>query len=650
VLWRPSDRRGRAARKGRGRAAEGRLSPAEVRVLAAFAEAMAPGAHGLPAAERDVAVAGRIAELAPGMPARQLSLIRLGIRTFDRLFPPRRFSRSSLERRTVILRRLAKARSPLHRELLMLLKALTTMNYARDERVRAVSGFEARCETAGAPPPPSRLGELAPPEGGEECDVAIVGSGAGGAAAAAVLAEAGLDVVVIEAGPHLDRESYPADPIAATARMYRDAGMTFAEGTPPLPVPTGRVVGGTTVINSGTCFRTPPAILSAWREEAGIPWTGELEPHFEEAERMLAVQRPPAERLGRNAGLVAAGAGALRLASEPLARNAGDCVQCSSCPAGCRLDAKRGMHVSYLPRAVAAGARVRSGVEAHRITTESGRARGVECTLTPAAGETRPWLLRARRAVICAGGSFGTPELLLRSGLGGPGVGRGLRLHPSTWVGARFPEPVRGWEGIMQSTGVDAWQDRGLMLEATFTPLAFSAHWLPGVGEEHQRRIAEFDRIASNGVQMRDLRSQGRVALDRAGRLRVRYRLDRGEARTIHFGMARAAEIWFAAGADEVYPQVSGNPVLRPGDLARFESRAPAARSLRLEAFHPMGSVRIGPEVGGHPLDAEGRVRGTRDLLVADASVFPSSLGVNPMVTVIAVAGRLAERLAARLS
>jgi choline dehydrogenase-like flavoprotein len=647
VLWRPTGRGERAARsEAPGRASAG-LSATEIEVLAAFAEAMAPGSHGLPAAEREVPVAERIAEVAPLMPARQLRLARLGIRTFDRLFPPRRFRRSSLERRERILRRLARSRSPLHRELLMLLKALATMGYTGDPRVAAAVGFEARCGVAGSPPPAHDLGDLTARGEGEECDVAIVGSGAGGAAAAAILAEAGLEVVVVEAGGRFDRTSYPTDPVEATARMYRDGGMTFAEGAPPLPVPTGRVIGGTTVINSGTCFRAPDAVLADWRERAGISWAGDLDRHFEEAERMLAVRRPEVARLGRNADLVAAGAAAIGARAEPLARNAGDCVQCSSCPAGCRLDAKRGMHVSYLPRAVAAGARLRSGVEARRILVEGGRATGVSCVL---AGEDRKgWELRARRAVICAGGSFGTPELLLRSGLGGARVGRDLRLHPSTWVGARFEQSVRGWEGIMQSVGVDSWADRGLILEATFTPLAFGAHFLPGTGREHQRRIAEFDRIGSNGVQLRDVRSRGRVALDRSGRLRIGYRLVREEARVLHFGMARAAEIWFAAGATEVYPQVSGSPILRAGDLARFESAPPPTRNFRLEAFHPMGSVRIGPEAGGYPLDPEGRVRGVRDLLVADASAFPGSIGVNPMLTVIAVASELSWRLVARL-
>jgi choline dehydrogenase-like flavoprotein len=363
---------------------------------------------------------------------------------------------------------------------------------------------------------------------------------------------------------------------------------------------------------------------------------------------MLAVTPPPLGRIGENGRLVAAGAERLGYAGAPLARNAGDCVQCSSCPQGCRLDAKRAMHVSYLPRAVAAGATVRSGLEARRLLVEHGRAVGVECVRTAPGAPPSRFRVEARRGVICAGGSFGTPELLLRSGLGGPAVGRNLRLHPSTWVGARFDRPVRGWEGIMQSYGVEEWAGGGVMLEATFTPFAYAAHWLPGVGAEHQERLAGFDRIGSNGVQVRDVSSRGRISLGRNGRLRISYRLRAREARQLAFGMARAAEIWFAAGASEVYPQISGNPILGPADVARLDSAPPRGRDLRLESFHPMGTARIGAEPASTVAGPDGAVRGVRDLYVADASVFPTALGVNPMLTIIAAATRIASRAAAR--
>ena len=361
----------------------------------------------------------------------------------------------------------------------------------------------------------------------------IVGSGAGGAVAATVLAEAGLEVVVLEAGPYLDRDDYPEEPLAALVALYRDGGLTVAQGRPAIPTPVGRAVGGTTVINSGTCFRTPEPVLDRWVADHGIDWAAHLDADYAEAEEMLAVQAVDPEAMGRNGRLLLEGAERLGVSHGPLRRNAGACVQCSSCPLGCRLDAKRAMHVTYLPRAVAAGARIRAGVEARELIFDGRRARGVRCragTGVPGAA-TRPFEVRARKAVILAGGAFGTPELLLRSGFRSPGgaLGRNLRIHPACWVGARFEDEVRGWEGVMQSYAVDEWEDRGLLLEATFTPLAFGGQWLPGTGAEHQRRLLEFGNLASTGVHLSD-KSAGRVGLGSDGSLRIGYQLTREDA------------------------------------------------------------------------------------------------------------------------
>jgi choline dehydrogenase-like flavoprotein len=332
-------------------------------------------------------------------------------------------------------------------------------------------------------------------------------------------------------------------------------------------------------------------------------------------------------------------------------RNAGRCTQCSSCPQGCRIDAKRGMHVTYLPRAVSAGARIRSDVEARKVVFERGRATGVEGSAADPGGgrQRRPYRVHARLGVIVAAGAFGTPELLLRSGLRHRAIGRNLRIHPAAWVGARFSQPVNGWEGVMQSYYVDQWHDLGLMLEATFTPLAYGAHWLPGTGTGHQERLAGFDRLGSNGVHLSDT-SAGRVRLGADDSLRISYRLNRGDVQKLLFGIARAAEIWFAAGAEEVYPQVSGNPVLKPGGLSAFEASSPKAGDLRLEAFHPMGTARMGLDPDTCVTGPDGSVHGVDGLHVIDGSLLPSSLGVNPMMTIIACASRISRDLATRIA
>jgi choline dehydrogenase-like flavoprotein len=253
------------------------------------------------------------------------------------------------------------------------------------------------------------------------------------------------------------------------------------------------------------------------------------------------------------------------------------------------------------------------------------------------------------KAVISAGGAFGTPELLLRSGISNPHLGRHLHAHPAAWIGARYPEAVRGWEGVMQSYYVDQWQPQGILLEATFTPLSFGAQWLPGFGDAFSDRVANYDQIGSIGVHLHD-RSEGRVGIGRGGALRLSYALSDEEARTLHFGIARAAEIHFAAGATEVYPNIGSCTVIRRGRLAEFEAMTLKPADLRLEAFHPMSTARMGSDPATSVTDPSGAVRGVEGLYAADASLLPSSVGVNPMMTIIACASRVARGVGSELA
>jgi choline dehydrogenase-like flavoprotein len=609
---------------------------------------MAPGIDGLPAAERDVDVSGPVANFLGSVSPRVLTRLKLGLRAFEWLPFPRRFSHLDPAAQEACLEKLEGSRLSLRHDLLLMAKLFSTLGYAVTPQVQERIGFEVGCGLADGslPEAAGTLGDTEPPGEGEECDVVIVGSGAGGAVAAATLAEAGLDVIVLEAGEHYTRDSYPSDHLDAIAELYRDGGLTIAEGRPPIPVPVAKVVGGTTVINSGTCFRAPDPILDDWKRRFGISWAGEMDADYAEAEEFLHVTQLDPERMGRNGQLAMEGAAAIDASGGPIHRNAGNCVQCSSCPFGCEIDAKRGMHVSYLPRAVAAGARIRAGVQVDRVILEDGRAVGVSGSTRAGAGSrSRAFVVRARRAVIAAGGALGTPELLQRSGLGGRQIGRNLHIHPACWVGARYAEEVRGWDGVMQSFYVDEWESRRILLEATFTPLAFGGAWLLGSGRTHQEAMLDFGHVGSIGVHLCD-HSSGRVGLGAEGSLRASYKLTREDAGRLAFGIARAAEIHFAAGATEVYPNIPRVGVLKPGDLAKFEATAFRPSELRLEAFHPMGTARIAADPGEGVCAPDGSVNGTRDLYVADASLFPTSVGVNPMMTVIAFAKQVARGVA----
>lgn len=624
--------------------------------LAAFAEALIPGAGLPPARSGDgVEVVEPVARMLAAVPPRTRRIVGLALRAVDLTSFPRRFSRLPAERRAAHIERLEESRVSALRDLALLLKALTCFAYGRDPAVQAaVVGHEPRCalgEGAGDPAwepqaPPLDPAALAAPADVERCDVVVVGSGAGGASAGRALAERGLSVIVVEEGGYHDASTFSSDPIDAMPSLYRDGGLTFCEGRPGIPLPVGRCVGGTTVVNSGTCLRPPPAVLATWRDDHGIPWAADIDAELEAVERALWVAPVDPTTAGRNAALCRAGAEALGASNRPITRNAGRVRCCGSCPTGCAIDAKQAMHVSELPRAAAAGARLRAGARVERVLIERGRAAGVAARLSGG----RRYEVRSR-AVVLAGGALGTPELLLRQGIanGSGAVGRHLHVHPACWVGALFDEEVRGWEGVMQSWLVDEWRDRGLFLEATFTPLAFGAHWLRGAGARFMERLERFDRMAVIGVHLSE-RSEGRVRL-RRGRLAITYRLRGDDAAALRFGIARAADVHFAAGAREAYPPLGRVPALRPGEQAALAANAQARPgNLRLEAFHPMGTARMGTDPRSSVVGPSGESHDVPGLWVADASLFPTAVGVNPMLTIMAFARRVAGGLAERVS
>src|SRR5690242_3523769 len=621
------------------------LRAREMRTFRAFCDALIPRGGSLPGAE-DVGVAVPISDFLARAPRSVGTLVRVGVYALELSAFPRLFSRLPPERRVRHLQRLETSRFGPFRDLFLLLKALAGVGYSRDARVQEALGVTAGCSRdGGAAYEAPRLDPdaMRAPAGVERCDVVVVGSGAGGAAAARYLSEAGLSVIVVEEGDYHDASSYTTDPVEALPNLYRDAGMTVCAGRPAIPMPVGRCVGGTTVINSGTCFRGPADVLGRWREEYGIGWATELDGEFEEVERALDITPLPVGRVGRNAELCRIGAEALGASNHPIARNAGDVVCCASCPTGCAIDAKRAMHVSELPRAVAAGCRIRARGKVRELIGESGRAVGVRCS--------GGYEVRAR-AVVLAGGAPGTPELLLGQGLANSSglVGRHLRIHPACWVGAVYDEPVRGWDGVMQSWAVDEWNDRGLFLEATFTPLSFGAHWLRGAGAPYKSRLERIDQLGVIGVHLSD-RSQGRVRVTRGGQLRVGYKLTSDDAAALGFGIARAADVHFAAGATEVYPQVGRVAVLRPGEQTPLVEQARFhPGEIRLEAFHPMGTTRMGRDPTTSVVAPTGETHDVPGLYVADASLFPTSLRVNPMITIMAVARRIATGLADQLT
>jgi choline dehydrogenase-like flavoprotein len=467
-----------------------------------------------------------------------------------------------------------------------------------------------------------------------DADFCIVGAGAGGAVVAAELAEGGASVVVLEQGAAHDPDDFTGRPPEMLARLYRDAGQTMTIGSPPILLPLGRGVGGTTLVNSGTCFRTPVHVLERWRREYGLELEdAAFDACFERVERSLSVGEVTPELAGRNAAVARRGAERLGWSHGYLRRNARGCVGSGVCVFGCPASAKQHTGITYVPRAVRAGARILTGADVRELQIDGGRVRGAVARL----GDGSPLEVHAGEVVLACG-TVHTPLLLARNRIPDASAqcGRNLSLHPATAAFALMEEQVDMAAGVPQSFYVDEFAADGLMLETVAGPPAYAAMSLPLHGEQHSRAMARYPRLAQLGLMVSDS-SRGRVQAF-GGRPVIRYSLDDADLARIRSGLQRIEELFLAAGASEVYLP------LAPGVTASTAR----ARDLRLMAFHPLGTARADARPTHGVTDGELAVHGLRGLRIADGSVVPSALGVNPQLTIMALATRLAFHMLGR--
>jgi choline dehydrogenase-like flavoprotein len=442
-------------------------------------------------------------------------------------------------------------------------------------------------------------------------DVCVIGSGAGGAPVAAELAEAGLNVVVLEEGERHPPEAMTARPRDTMVRLYRDGAQTMTIGSPPILLPLGRGIGGTTVVNSGTCFRTPPRVLARWEREFGLD-AGGLDACFERVERTIGVTRVTEDIAGRNALLARRGAERLGWSGGFLERNVRGCRGSGVCAFGCPTGAKQHAGVTYMARAEEAGATVLTNARAKRIDVNGSRAIGVTA---------EGMHVQADRVVVAAG-TIHTPGLLAASGLGDRRhLGRHLSLHPATAAWGLFDEEVDMDRGVPQSYYVDEFASEGIMLETIAGPPDYLAMGLPLAGPAHRELMLRYRHIGQCGLMVSDT-SRGRVHL-RGRRPLIRYDLEPADVARVEQGLERVVELLKAAGARRVY-------------------RPPGRK---LMAFHPLGTARAHAHPGRGVVDADLKVHGTDNVWVADGSVVPSALGVNPQITIMALATRLAFHL-----
>jgi len=475
-------------------------------------------------------------------------------------------------------------------------------------------------------------------------EVAVVGTGAGGAAVAAALAEKGIAVAILEEGRYKRRHDFTGSPAQRMQGLWRHAGMNFALGT-PLTLPTGRLVGGTTAINSGTCFTTPDAVLAQWRDDLGFPADFEPASYHRYSERvsaMLQVGPGTAQALGGIASVVARGADALGLTHGPLPRNAPGCPGAGQCILGCPEGAKRSTDVSYIPAALKAGAELYVGMPMTRILKQGRRVVALEARTVDEHGATKVVRVHAERFVLACG-SLQTPVTLFENGFTLPRIGKNLSVHPATGLIARCPEPLAPWSAIPQGYQVHGYEDQGIAFEGYYLSPQMLGAALPFVGARLTEWMDDFARLGQFGFMVRD-GGDGWVRRGPAGRPIIGYRLSERSAARLSLASSVVAELFLAAGATETTTAMAHRPVVR----TRAQARALAdvktrASDWRLLGAHPLGTCAMGASPETAVVDFEHRLFGTDNLHIVDGSSVPTSLGVNPQMTIMAMALRAAD-------
>lgn len=491
------------------------------------------------------------------------------------------------------------------------------------------------------------------------CDVVIVGSGAGGGTAAGVLAGAGLDVVVLEAGSYLNESDFTHLESDAYARMYLDGALnSTADGG--VIVLAGATLGGGTVINYSTSFATPPSLREEWDRVAGFDgvFTGDdYAASIDSVFKRLGVNTDHG-RPSMRAQLMEKGLRDLGWHVHEMPRNARGCTEddCGYCTMGCRIGAKQSTLLTYLQDAADEGARIVTGARVDQVVTENGRATGVVADVDGGRLEVDA------QAVVLAAGALHTPAILLRSGLGGKAAGRYLRLHPVTAVWARFDERVEPWTGILQTRYSDEFADLdgegyGFKFETAPVHPLFPAAFIGWEdGASFKRDVIGLAHLDVGGILLRD-KGHGKVAIRKDGTPIWKYSMSKIDQRHTREGVKRAAQMYAAAGAEEILTSTTRPVRWRPASgsslddfMAGVDAIGYGSNQTTYFTFHQMGSARMGSDPDESVVGPDNQAHDAAGLYVMDGSCFPTSSGVNPMLSIASIAHRGAGLLATALT
>ena len=491
------------------------------------------------------------------------------------------------------------------------------------------------------------------------CDVVVIGSGAGGAVVAHRLAEKGLKVILLEAGGFVTTNQYTTEFWPTMKHLFWDFGFQFAPGVPAIPFLQGRTVGGTTAINSAICWDMPQNVFEEWVQEGDFSVRfDEITAEEERLRRDLCIRPVDPAIAGGNNNSMARGAAKLGWKGRVVERNEKNCRGSGRCPCGCPNGAKLSMEISYIPWAIEKGLELIADCEAERVLIERGEVVGVLANkLTPGARQRMVlpkkgvrFTIKARRVIVSAG-VIQSPLILQRSDIPDPDrlIGSNLMAHPGTSIVGRFDEEINLWNGATQGYEVTEFRPKGLKLESLGVNPALFGIRLPGSGRRLARLYEQRGQMALWAAAVRT-ESRGSV---RKGRpiSPIRFSLTHNDVGRFQMGIQILGKMMFAAGAREVYPGIVGRPsAVRSVDELHEVTREPIdASQIHPVATHLFGTCRISDDPRRGVVNSRFESHRTKGLFVADGSVFPTNIGVNPQLAIMAMAGVAAKRVAESL-
>jgi choline dehydrogenase-like flavoprotein len=482
-----------------------------------------------------------------------------------------------------------------------------------------------------------------------DADVVVIGTGAGGAVVGAELAEAGRDVLFVEEGGYHPTSSFNPYLTESLPRLYRDAGGTIIMGRPPIPYAEGRCVGGSTVINGGMTWRAPEEVLVEWERITGQPDLGAkaMEPLFDRVEARIHAKPQHPVSVGDDSRLLEEGARRLGWRYEHNRRAQDRCVGSNQCVMGCPTGAKRSTLLSYMPRALSHGARCLTEVRARRLWIEGGRCVGViGKAINPRTQEGDIDLRVRAKAVVVACGAIQTPFLLLGNRLGCPSrqLGKNFLCHPNAKVVAIYPNDLYAWQGVSQGGQIREFRDEGILIAENAVPPGTVAAQIPYLGEEALEFMKRYNAMVMTGVLVED--SHTGTVTRSLGAPMAKYTITRYDHQRFLRGVRLLARLHFEMGAEKVLLPFSNFQVANNVDeLGQIERTQRSRSTIELFTVHLMGTCRMGSRSRSSVVDLNGELWDLPGCYVADASLFPTAVGVNPQVTIMALATRIAQRL-----